>query len=182
MKARGKQQPAESEGLQWNLAGDGLVVLRGILDLDTAGLQLEQFSDGKIAAAVAHGDDDPADAFALHELGEIAGVHDRNAVVPGLKADISRDAQAEFRALQDRIHEGNRERTVSKNRGALGKAGGAIEYEETASPDRHGDGDYQDAVPQDGPAEAGRGEGVVQHRQSHEGATPVSYTHLRAHE
>ena len=90
VKARRKQQPAQAERLQRNLAGDGLVVFRAVLDLDAAGLQLEQVADGQFAAPVAHGDDDPADAFALHELGQFIGFDGRDGGDLGIAAHIAR--------------------------------------------------------------------------------------------
>ena len=60
--------------------------------------------DRQLAAAVAHGDDDSADAFALHELGQFRWFDGRDARDLRFAADIARNAQAEFRALQDGIH------------------------------------------------------------------------------
>ncbi len=97
VKPRRKQQPAQPQRLQRNLSGHGLVVFGTVLDEHSGSFQLQQFAYRQLAAPVAHGDDDAADGLALHELGEIVVLDDRECRRSGGAAHVTRHAQAQLR-------------------------------------------------------------------------------------
>src|SRR5262249_1185038 len=107
VKAWGEQQPAQAKRLQWNLAGNALVVLGPVLDVDAAGFHAQQLLDLHLSAAVTHGYDDAADTVLGDNVFQVDFLEARDAPREvGLGTHEANDANAEIRAGAYLFHQG----------------------------------------------------------------------------